>query len=70
MEMKKTYNVNIISIDETLGHFIIVEQFSSDPTDYFLKYYKQLFCYNKCSKWFEKLDCPLIEIGNVSRQKK
>lgn len=68
MELNKTYNVNIICIDKSLSYLIIIEQFNSDATQYFQDYYKQLLCYNKCSGWFEKLECAHIEVGNVSSQ--
>jgi hypothetical protein len=66
MELKKTYNVNIINKDKSSSCFIIVEQFNSDATQYFQNYYKQLLYFNKNNKWFGKFEYPHVEIGNVS----
>lgn len=66
MELKKTYCINIITQkNENYGLFIAVEKFSSDSSQYFQRYYKQLLKFNQCGNWFETLEQPQNDLGRV-----
>lgn len=68
MELHKNYCINLISTTKTgYGSFVAVENFNSNASQHFQNYYKSLMSYNSCGEWFQNLDYPQIEIGNVSK---
>lgn len=69
MEFKKNYCINLICKIKDHGSFVAVEKFNSNSSQHFQNYYKNLLSFNSCGEWFQNLDYPQIEIGNVSNYK-